>query len=170
MDFDHDFLIAEHDNRVRALIRDDLGVANRDGFRRGVYRLGFELFGNVERTACARRGAGRSAGRARDTATCGCRRRRCPARLSRARARHRYRAFSARRRRLPRLSQRLDDDRQNFGRRNIIERASDWFGELDVRVELGDQSPDKRQVNRPRDDMDSIGAHVGGQFYFADHN
>ena len=70
------------------------------------------------------------------------------------------RLFRACRSRLPRLGQRLHDDRQNISRRNIIERPSDRFGELDVGVELGDQFADKWHVDRARDDVDPIGAHV----------
>ena len=38
-DFHDHFLIAEHNDRVRALIGDDLGVADRDGFRCSIDRL-----------------------------------------------------------------------------------------------------------------------------------
>src|SRR5205814_6000864 len=69
--------------------------------------------------------------------------------------------LSASRTRLPRLSQRLHNNRQHISRRDVIESASDRVGELDVGIKLGDQSPDKRHVHRPGDDVDPIGAHVG---------
>ena len=43
----HDFAIAEDDDRVRALVGNDLGVANGHGLWRGIDGLGLELFGNV---------------------------------------------------------------------------------------------------------------------------
>ena len=46
-DFHDHFAVAEHDDRVGALVGDDLGVSDRDGLRRGIDRLRLELFRNV---------------------------------------------------------------------------------------------------------------------------
>ena len=163
LDFDHDFLIAEHDDRVRALIGDDLGITDHNCFRRCVDRLSREFFGNVKRSAAAgptQARAGRrcrccreaAAGRGR-----GCR----PARLTRARSRLGSTAFRTRARLLPRLAQRLHDYRQHIRRRNVIERAGDRFGEFHIGIELGNKFANKRHIDRAGDDVDPIRAHVG---------
>ena len=68
------------------------------------------------------------------------------------------------------FAQRLHDHRQHVRRRNVIERAPDRLREFHVRVELGNQFANKRHVDRPGNDVDPIRAHVGRQFYFADHD
>ena len=54
----HHFAIAEHDDRVGPLIGDDLGVADRDRFRRRIDRVGRKFFGDVQGAVAAAAAAG----------------------------------------------------------------------------------------------------------------
>src|SRR5207244_11247047 len=54
----HHLAISENDDRVRALIGDQLGVSDCDGLRRGVYRLCGKLLRNIRRAAAASSRAG----------------------------------------------------------------------------------------------------------------
>ena len=49
----HHLAIAEDDDRVRALIGDDLGVADRDSFRSGIDGLGGKFFREILAAAAA---------------------------------------------------------------------------------------------------------------------
>ena len=68
----------------------------------------------------------------------------------------------------PGLRQRLHQHRQNIGRGDVTQRARDRFAELNVRVELRDQLPDERHVNRTRDNMNPVCPHVGRYLDLAD--
>src|SRR5207244_7948572 len=47
-DFHHDLAIAQNDDGVGPLIRDDLGIANRHCLRRGIHWLSRKFFRNVQ--------------------------------------------------------------------------------------------------------------------------
>ena len=69
---------------------------------------------------------------------------------------------------LARLRKRLHQHRQNIGRRDVLQRARDRFAELHIGVELRDQLPHERHVDRPRHDVNAVRAHVGFELDLAD--
>src|SRR5207247_8325512 len=60
-----------------------------------------------------------------------------------------------------RLGQRLHQHWQNVAGGNVSQIASDWFSKFNVGIKFVDELPDKRHVDRPRHDVNAVGAHVG---------
>ena len=127
-DFHHDLAIAQNDDGVGPLIRDDLGIANRHGLRRGIHWLSRKLFRNVQLApGCSAAltgivwirdsGIGRALGR-------------CPRLRPTSSAGGALLLFPAG------LGQRLHQHWQNITRRNITQRPRHRFGKLHVGVEF----------------------------------
>ena len=171
-DLHHHFLIAESDDRVCALIGDDLCIADRDCFRRRVHRLRLQFFGNVQRAAAGAAAAAVATRRCRCCCGNAARGRSCGGRpFSRTRRRTRRGwLFGAGTSGLPGLTQSLHDHRQYVRRGNVSQRPRDGFREFNVRVELGNQFANKWHVNRTRDHVDTVRAFVRFEFDFPDNH
>jgi hypothetical protein len=161
-DFHHDLAIAQNDDSVGALVGDDFGVADRDRFGCSINRLCGKFLGDVEIAFAG--GAGLTGivwirdgwiGRALW---------RCSRLGPTSSAGAALLLFP------PGLGQGLHQHRQNITRGNVTQRPRHRFGKLNVGVELGDQFPDKRHVDRPGDDVNAIRPHIGRELDFTHDN
>ena len=67
-----------------------------------------------------------------------------------------------------RFGQCLHQHWQNVTGRNVFQIACDRFRKLNVRIKLVDQLTDERHVDRPRHNVNAVGAHVGSNLNFPD--
>ena len=164
--FHHNLTVSEDDDGIGALIGDELGVSDRDGLRRGVYRLSGELLGNIQCAAAPH-------ARARELPVwdvmglfkyC---RASSSLLLLRLRTRARQPATGLQRQR-PQCPARSTPEPApaNVTGGNVLQIACDWFCKLNVGIKLLNQLTNERHVDWPCHDVDTVRAHVGSKFDF----